>query len=242
MATGLVGRRTRRLVLLFGLVVGSCGLLGFAAVASAHHAKTHHFRNGPLCNSFFSSAFLTTTLTDGWAMEPGPAQDTGPYEPAPPGVLKGGKPNPDAWDAPTHDPIRASEIAGSDCEWQDVYSVMFDTQAVQVFFTVGYGYTEKAWKDLWSASNLAARGGYPIPAFSSGFGVLLSTNPVGTDEYVQTFDLSGEGDPTSRVYSVTAMTRRHDVLNLAVLDFRQNPPESTVESAVSAILAANPSF
>jgi hypothetical protein len=237
MATGLIGRRTRRWVLLFGLVVGSCGLLlGFAAVASAHHAKTHHFRNGPLCDTFFSSGFMTTTLT-GVAMEPGDLNSAPPYKPSRPEVFKGGSPGYDAspWDAPQKNPIRASEIAGSSCNWQDVNSVENDTQAIQVFFTVGYGYTAKAWKDLWSDPGAVL--------VTPGVGALLSTNQVGPDEYVQTFDLSGEGDPNSRVYSVTAMTARHDVLNLYVTDFMQNaPPESTVESAVSAILAANPNF
>jgi hypothetical protein len=226
----------RGLALTLGSVVGACGLLAFAALASAHHAnakhKKHHAAASELrCDAYFSTnAISTLTGTAPGVMG---AQEP-PYGT---GQIAG------SWKAGTDNSMwaisSAGTPAGSQCAWVNESGPgLGDDDSLQAWAAVGYGVSQKNWKAMW------AHGG---PGFTSGEGTLESTTPVnvghGAQAYVQTFDLWEDGvdtyfDPPQYLYAVTLLTKHHNVLLLAP----ETAPLASVEASVEAVLTAYAKF
>jgi hypothetical protein len=226
MALGSTGWTRRHLALTLGVVVGAFGLLAFAAVASAHHAKAHH--NNPPCDAYFSTSEVST-LED-VAMQP---------------YLNGqGKPV-ESWPAGTDNSIwstgTGSKIAGSECPWINATGGgLGDGDSLQAWAAVGYGESQKSWKAMW------ANGG---PPFTSQEGTLQSTTKVSVSipgaqaAYLQTFDLwayTGQSYfvPPKYLYALTVMTKHHNILLFAP----ETVPLGDVESAMTEALKAHPKF
>jgi len=229
MSLGSMGRSRRHLALRRGLVVGVCGLLTFAAVASAHHTQTSHKNHLSAtsdlrCDSYFPTNAISA-LTGATMGRPEGAQIAGSW--------KAGTDN-SMWEI-----SHAGTPAGSECEWV-AYSGpgLGDGDALEAWAAVGYGEPTKDWNEMW------AHGG---PAFTSEEGTLKSTAKVnlghGAQAYVEEFDLwevtgTTYFTPPKHLYAVTLLTKHHNLLLLAP----ETTPLATVETAAEHVLLAYPSF
>jgi len=219
-------------VLILGLVVGACGLLTFAAIASAHRSYVNEMEHDAAsvlpCDSYFSTPDISP-LT-GTAMGPNP------YTHRIVEAWKAGTDN-SMWSIVTTSP--RSTIAGSECTWSDKGGAgLGDGDSLQAWVAVGYDELQEDWGEMW------AHGG---PAFTSEEGALKATTRVnvgyGSQAYLQTFDLwevtaQSYFVPPKYLYALTVMTKNHDLLVLAP----GTATRGSVEAAVEHILKTHPSF
>ena len=210
-STGRTGRRPVALTL--ALVVGACGLLTFAAVASAHHAKTKTASKQELC-----SAFLPTSTVNGII-----GSSSSRIVVAHP-LAHGG--------IPIGDSDGGRRLPGSSCFWSSTTSVPAFTScqcgdgAGSADLTVGYGETASGWSRLVSYFQAGAPGGFPA-GFTPAATYTPLTPPDGLKAFLVTVNWAqyygytpsdwATQFPGYSAYEsyVTVLTPRHDVIQLS---------------------------
>ena len=201
------------MALTLGLVVGACGLLTFAGVASAHHAKTKTASKHELC-----SAFLSTSTANGIIGGSG-----SPSVVAHP-LLHGG--------VPIGDSDGGRRLPGSTCFWSSTTGVPAFTScqcgddAGEAVLSVGYGETASGWSRLVSYFQAGAPGGFPA-GFTPAATYTPLTPPDGLKAFLVTVNWAqyygytpsdwATQFPGYSAYEsyVTVLTPRHDVIQLS---------------------------
>jgi hypothetical protein len=197
--------------LTLGLVVGACGLLTFAGVASAHHAKTKTASKHEPC-----SAFLSTSTVSG---------------------IIGGSSSPIVVAQPFGVSIGDSDggrrLPGSSCVWGfNTRAPAFtscqcsDDPGGAAVLAVGYGETASGWSQLVSYFQAGAPDGFPAGTNPAATYTPL-TPPGGLKAFLVTVNWAEYYEYTLSEWAtqfpgyspyenyVTVLTPRHDVIQLS---------------------------
>jgi hypothetical protein len=199
--------------LTLGLVVGACGLLTFAAVASAHHAKTKTASKQELCSAFLSTSIVSGIVGGSTSLNvnPDPLRHGGVYI----GDSDGGR-----------------RLPGSTCTWSSTNAVAVFTScqcgdgAGSADLTVGYGETASGWSRLVSYFQAGAPDGFPAGTTPAATYTPL-TPPDGLKAFLVTVSWAQYYGYTPSEWAtqvpgyspyenyVTVLTPRHDIIQLS---------------------------